>query len=156
MELGRVSSKRAAVVWTLMAVVVAAGCSAAHTPTRPPTARNATLTPTPWRTIHPTDNRRIMLIDLAQDTDNPRDACWSHSAARVTLRNGAFYVGLRQGTPGLPRNVSCAALAIKGPFYATVHLPQPYHGEPLIDTFSGQTHRPSAVVKLMDAPKRFR
>jgi hypothetical protein len=82
--------------------------------------------------------------------------CWEHTVTHTVFRSGAFIISLREGTTALPPNVQCAGNAIAGPFYATVHLPESYHGQPLVDAATGETHPPHAVVKLASAPKRLR
>ena len=97
-----------------------------------------------------------MLIDVAQSSRDPHDVCWEHTVTHTELRAGAFVISLRKGTTALPPNLQCAGNAIAGPFYATVHLPQPYNGQPLVDAATNETHPPLAPIKLANAPKRLR
>lgn len=136
----------------LLVVGLLAGCSSeAHRSTSSPT-----LTPTPWRWIHPTDDDRVLLIDVSQSTKNPHDPCWERSRTHVVFKGGAFSISLWQGPNAESSNVSCAGYAVDGPFYATVNLPRPYNGQPLVDAATGEAHAPRGVIKLANAPKRWR
>lgn len=141
----------------LLASFVIPGCSSSHPSNHPaPTSPTVVLMPQSWRLIHPTDNARVLLIDVTQSTRNPHDPCWTRSITRVDYRHNAFYITLRQGSPSLPPGQACPAIAVKGPFYATVQLQAPYRDQPLIDAVSGQRHAPRALVNLADVPKQFR
>ena len=146
-----------AVIQISVAVVALAACSSPRAlDHRTPGPSSAALVRRVWRLIHPTDSSRVLLIDVAQDTRNALNPCWVQSATRVSASHGAFYITLRQGTLRQPPSVECPALAVRGPFYATVRLPRPYTGQTLIDTVSRRPHAPGSLVRLESAPGRFR
>lgn len=110
----------------------------------------------PWVSIHPTDNPKVMLIDIGQDTSDPTDACWVHTRSTAQSNGNEIRITLHQGQKRLPPGQSCAHDLIAGPFYATVHLPVPFDGQVLIDTWSGHRHPPQPMIKLADAPLKYR
>jgi hypothetical protein len=135
-----------------------AGRTLLHAPVSNEGPREITWTVQPWAlvTIHPTDDPTIMLIDMTQDTRDVNDPCWQLSRTVTRLIDGRFEITLWIGSRPMKPATACAANAVAGPFYATVHLPMPYDGEPLIDPLSGRDHQAGPTVRLADAPARFR
>lgn len=114
------------------------------------------LRPWAFTQIHPTDDPAIMLIEITQDSRDTHSACWQHSRTTTTLVAGRFEITLWVADRTDQVSYSCTANAVAGPFYATVHLPQPYDGQPLIDPVSGRNHQPADLVHLSDVPAKFR
>jgi hypothetical protein len=147
-----------------LASLVGCGLAIAACTSSPPStgatepSRSVAWSKQPWAlvTIHPTDDLKIMLIDLAQGTRDTTSPCWVESRTTTHLVVGRFDITLWTGQKSAEGSNACPALAIAGPFYATVHLPVPYSGQPLIDPISGRTHKPGDLVHLADAPHRFR
>lgn len=151
--------RRAVLALLAMCVLTTTSCTSSSTSTGASgPARSVVWSKQPWALvqIHPTDEPKIMLIDMAQSTRNTQSPCWIESRTATHLGAGRFEITLWLGHRTANDTGSCAALAVRGRFYATVHLPTPFDGEPLVDPVSGRNHHPGDRVHLADAPPRFR
>jgi hypothetical protein len=129
-----------------------------HAPTVTEVQNELTWQLRPWAftPIHPTDDPTIMLIDMSQGSRDTHSACWEHSRTTTRLVAGRFEITLWVADRTDQVTDSCTANSAAGPFYATVHLPQPYDGQLLIDAVLGRNHQPADLVHLSDVPAKFR
>lgn len=116
----------------------------------------------PWALvpIHPTDDPTVMLIEVTQDTRDTHSVCWEESRTTTSFADDKFEITLWVGQRSQHRRgqgtFQCTANSVAGPFYATVHLPQPYDGQALVDPLSGRNHQPAEPVHLSDVPRKYR
>jgi hypothetical protein len=111
--------------------------------------------------IHTTNDARILLIDVPEDTADPDSPCWVYYKAVLKSSHSTFTIGDEPDNSRRPRRILasgslCPSDAIKGPFYATVHLPTRYSGQVILDY---RTHEPitlAPMINLADAPARLR